>query len=197
MHDRAYSVLTIKSLDADARVIRGTATTPAVDHAGDIVEPEGAQFELPMPLLRHHDPEAPIGHVTRAKVSSDGIEIEAQIATIDEPGALKDRVDLAWQELKAGLVRGLSIGFKPVEAARIEGTFGFRFLKWKWLELSTVTIPANAEATAHTIKSIGEALRQAMPQPVHERAAAIRTSARVVRLNPAAPRPFVIQSIKR
>src|SRR5690606_2093463 len=47
-----------------------------------------------------------------------------------------------------------SIGFQSVESARIEGSYGIRFLKWLWLELSAVTIPANAEATITAIKSL-------------------------------------------
>lgn len=151
---RAYSLLTIKAVDEDARVITGIATTPETDRMGDVVEPKGAQFKLPLPLLWQHNQHQPIGHVTAARVTADGIEITAQITKFDEPGALKDRLDEAWQSIKAGLVRGLSIGFKSVESARIEGTYGYRFLKWLWLELSAVTIPANSEATITAIKSL-------------------------------------------
>lgn len=153
--DRAYSCLDIKSIDDDRRIIRGIATTPTTDRMGDVVESAGAQFRLPIPLLSHHDRTRPIGQVTKARVTKDGIEVEAQLKRIDEPGLLKDRLDEAWQEIKHGLVRGLSIGFKPVEAARIEGTFGTRFLKWLWLELSAVVIPANEEATVTAVKSYG------------------------------------------
>jgi len=151
---RAYSLLTVKSVDEDARIITGIATTPETDRMGDVVEPKGAQFKLPIPLLWQHNAHQPIGHVTAARVTADGIEITAQITKFDEPGALKDRLDEAWQSIKAGLVRGLSIGFKAIESARIEGTYGYRFLKWLWLELSAVTIPANSEATITAIKSL-------------------------------------------
>jgi HK97 family phage major capsid protein/HK97 family phage prohead protease len=154
--DRAYSCLVLKDVDDDRRIIRGIATRPTPDRLGDIVESDGVQFKLPLPLLSHHDRERPIGNVTKAKVTSKGIEIEAQIAKVDDPGRLKDRLDEAWAEIKAGLVRGLSIGFKPLEAARIEGTFGTRFLKWMWLELSAVVIPAHEEASILTVKSYGD-----------------------------------------
>jgi HK97 family phage major capsid protein len=153
--DRAFSCLEIKSVDEDRRIIRGIATRPTPDRLGDIVESEGAEFKLPIPLLSHHDRTKPIGHVLKAKVKSTGIEVEAQIAQVDEAGPLRDRLDEAWQEIKSGLVRGLSIGFKPLEAARIEGTFGTRFLKWLWLELSAVVIPAHEDASILTIKSYG------------------------------------------
>ena len=44
-----------------------------------MVEPDGAQFKLPMPLLWQHDSEQPIGHVTHAKVGKAGIEIVAKM----------------------------------------------------------------------------------------------------------------------
>jgi hypothetical protein len=56
---------------------RSDAPTP--DRTDDIVEPDGAEFKLPLPLLWQHDSRQPIGHVTRTKVTSDGIEIQARI----------------------------------------------------------------------------------------------------------------------
>lgn len=155
--DRAFSCLEIKQVDEDRRIIRGIATRPTPDRLGDIVESDGAEFRLPLPLLSHHDRTRPIGNVTKARVTSDGIQIEAQLAKVDEPGTLKDRLDEAWQEIRAGLVRGLSIGFRPLESARIEGTSGIRFLKWTWLELSAVVIPAHEDANILAVKSYGEA----------------------------------------
>jgi HK97 family phage major capsid protein/HK97 family phage prohead protease len=120
------------------------------------VEPKGASFELPLPLLWQHDSSQPIGHVTHAKVTDDGIEIKARLVKIDEAGPLKDRLDTAWQSMKSGLVRGLSIGFKVLDAEPIKGTSGIRFLKWAWHELSAVTIPANAEASVTAIKQLDD-----------------------------------------
>lgn len=146
---RAYSVLALKSVDDDERVIAGIASTPETDRQEDVVDPEGATFALPLPLLWQHNSRQPIGHVTHAKVTAKGIEIKAKIAK----GLGIPWIDEAWSLIKAGLVRGLSIGMNPIETARIEGTFGLHFLKWEWLELSAVTIPANADASIVTIKS--------------------------------------------
>jgi len=158
--DRAYSLIEIKSINEDERTIEGIATTPAPDRMGDIVEPLGAKFKLPLPLLWQHDAGSPVGQVESAKASKEGITVRAQIAKIEEPGALKDLTDKAWQALKANLVRGLSIGFSPIERSVMKDG-GFRFMKWEWLELSLVTIPANAEASIQTIKSIDSELRAA------------------------------------
>src|SRR3990167_7994504 len=145
--NRAYSILTIKAVDEEKRKFTGIASTPSTDRVGDIMEPKGAQFKLPLPLLWQHNSSDPIGWVTSAKVTKDGIEVEGEIANIPKDGELKSRLLKAWQMIKAKLVRGLSIGFNSVEAARIEGTYGYSFLKWEWLELSAVTIPANQDAT--------------------------------------------------
>jgi HK97 family phage major capsid protein/HK97 family phage prohead protease len=153
---RAYSLLEVKTIDEDARVITGIATTPTPDRLGDIVEPKGAEFKLPIPLLSHHNPTKPIGHVTKAKVTKDGIEVTAKLVKPEAgaPQSWADRLNEAWADIKSGLVRGLSIGFKPLEEARIDGTYSFRFIKWLWLELSAVTIPANMDATIATVKSL-------------------------------------------
>lgn len=161
--DRAYSVLDIKAMtDEDGkRRFSGIATTPTTDRMGDIVEPKGAEFKLPIPLLWQHNSREPIGWVTGAKVTDKGIEVECEIASVAESGKLKDRLDEAWQSMKAKLVRGLSIGFHALESTRIENTYAYRFVKWSWLELSAVTVPANADCSITAIKSADQAIRRA------------------------------------
>src|SRR4051812_29049728 len=78
--NRAYSKLEIKSIDDDQRIIEGIASTPSTDRAGDVVEPKGAAFTLPIPLLWQHRSHEPIGHVTHARVTDKGIAITAKIA---------------------------------------------------------------------------------------------------------------------
>jgi len=183
--NRAYAILQIKSIDEESRVITGIATTPTPDRSGDIVEPSGAQFQLPIPLLWQHNSREPIGEVFAATVTADGIEIQARLATVDEPGKLKDRLDEAWQSIKAKLVRGLSIGFKEIEYAQIAETYSYRYMKWLWLELSAVTIPANADATIVAIKSIDQAASG-------RHSPGVSGPSTVVRLQKAA-RPMTIQ----
>ncbi len=151
--NRAYSILEIKAVKEDERVIEGIASTPTPDRVGDIVEPLGAQFRLPMPLLWQHRSSEPVGNVTFAKPNKDGIPFKAKIEQTQEPGRLKDRLDEAWQSVKLGLVRAVSIGF-TINAYEILKEGGWRINEWEWLELSLVTIPANADATITTIRSI-------------------------------------------
>lgn len=153
MQNRAYAALTVKAVEDEKRIITGVATTPMPDRVGDIIEPLGVRFKNPMPLLHQHRSDMPVGTVSFDKPTKDGITFEARLPIIEVPGPLKDRVDTAWGELKHGLVRGVSIGFREIEFSRLE-TGGLRFIETEVLELSLVTIPANEEATIHNIKSI-------------------------------------------
>ena len=156
MIGRAYSLLEIKTVTEDERVIEGIASTPSPDRMYDIVESAGAQFTVPMPLLWQHRNDQPVGHVEFAQVTDAGIPFKARIAKIAEPGELQNLTDKAWQAVKAKLVRAVSIGFRALEHEPIKDSknFGVRFKKWEWLELSLVTIPANADATIQIIRSI-------------------------------------------
>lgn len=157
--DRAYSALHVKEIaeKGDFITIRGIASTPTVDRMGDVVNPLGAMFKTPMPLLWQHKEDLPVGHVTFAQPTKKGIPFEAQIPVIKEAGRLKDRVDEAIHSLKYKLVAFVSIGFSAVEGAikRLEGG-GLQFDKWNWYELSLVTIPANPDAVLHSVKALGD-----------------------------------------
>lgn len=150
---RAYTLMTVKSVNEDKREITGIASTPTPDRYGDIMEPEGALLRSSTPFLWQHDSDQPIGSCT-PKLVKDGIEITAQLVkpTPDMPSQLVARLDEAWASIKSGLVGGLSIGFKPLEYAFLDGG-GIHFQKWDMLEVSAVTIPANAECSINTIKS--------------------------------------------
>jgi hypothetical protein len=51
MQNRAYGSLTVKSVDEEQRTLTAIATTPTTDRMGDVVEPQGAEFDLPLPFL--------------------------------------------------------------------------------------------------------------------------------------------------
>lgn len=204
MQNRAYSILQIKSVDEDKRIVSGIATTPTVDRVGDIIDPLGVKFENPLSFLWQHRHDQPIGSVKFEKPTKDGIKFEAEIAKTDEPGTLKDRLDEAWQSIKIGLVRAVSIGFRPIEYAFMDNG-GIRYNETEVYELSAVTIPANSDALITTIKSIDAAARKeaGVPEPeipANPEPAATGKMVRVVKLE-SKPRdggePFVVRKIKR
>ncbi|WP_222946530.1 HK97 family phage prohead protease [Caballeronia sp. EK] len=195
--ERAYTLLDVRSSDEEQRTIEGIASTPTPDRYEDVVEPLGAKYALPMPLLWQHRSDAPVGHVEFAKAQADGIPFKARILKTDEPGNLRDRLEEAWQSVKLGLIRAVSIGFRPLEYSMMDSG-GLRFLSWEWLELSLVTIPANGEATINVVRSIDASERAASGQS----SSRIETPAsHVVRLHDdprsRAREPFVIQTIHR
>jgi HK97 family phage major capsid protein/HK97 family phage prohead protease len=146
---RAYSLLNVKAIEerGDEYIITGIASTPTPDRMGDIVEPLGAKFALPMPLLWQHNSEKPVGRVEFAKPTKNGIPYSAALPKVKEAGALKDRIEEAVQSMKYGLVAAVSIGFRALEGGyELLKNGGLRFTDWEWLELSLVTIPANPDA---------------------------------------------------
>lgn len=159
--DRAYATLTVKAVNEDQRIITGIATTPMPDRGGDIVEPLGVKFNNPLPLLHQHNSAEPVGTVRFGRPTAEGISFEARLPQLDEPPTLKDRIDTAWAEIKSGLVRGVSIGFRSIEKSFMDNG-GTRFVQTEVLELSLVTIPANQDATIQTIKSIDAKLLVAL-----------------------------------
>ncbi len=69
---------------------------------------------------------------------------------------------MAWQSVKAKLVRGVSIGFRALEYAYMESG-GIRFSQTEIMELSLVTVPANASATIQSIKAMDSGLVRSGP----------------------------------
>lgn len=164
---KAYSVLKVKNIteDAESRTITGIASTPKQDRDNDILDMVGAKFALPIPLLWQHNHNQPIGEVTDATVTDEGIEITANIVKIEEEGALKSRIDEAWQSIKSGLVKCLSIGFRPLEYNYLEDSWGLHIKEWEWYELSAVTVPANPDAVITSVKNIKAAFSDAPQSP--------------------------------
>lgn len=178
MRTKSWSVFEIKSVDESERIIQGIASTPSVDRVGDEVMPEGAQFSLPIPLLLGHDSSRPVGAVIRAQPNEREIPVTVKIARSDEPGTLKDRLDEAWQSVKLRLIRGLSIGFIPLETSRTKT--GLKFIRWSWIELSLVVVPANEQATITSVKSFDESAYRAYRQRRKERPVVVFGPGRVV-----------------
>jgi len=149
--ERAYGLLTITKADEERREISGVMSTGETDRAGDQVSPMGVEARLPAPCLWQHDALDPIGEIVWIDPKPDGIRFRAKLAKIDHPPSLKDKLDGYFALIKAGVVKGVSIGFRALEARPI--STGVRFDRWELLEASVVTIPANASCTIQTVKA--------------------------------------------
>lgn len=155
---RAYSWIEVKSVDEESRTIEGIASSPSIDRVGDIVEPMGARFKLPLPLLLDHHHDEQVGHVEFAQPNKDGIPFKATIKKVPETGEVQKLVDKAWHLVKYKLRSAVSIGFRAMEGGvELLKTGGYRFTDWEWYELSLVSIPAQPDAILTSIKSFDDA----------------------------------------
>ena len=154
MLTHAHALLHIKAVNTDARTITGIATTPTPDRQGHVFDPLGASFTNPLPLLLHHDTKLPVGRVTLQRPTSAGIAFTATLPHITEPGPLQSRVDEAWQSIKAGILMGVSVGYRLLEAQPGRKGDYLNLSKTEICELSLVSVPANMDCTIHTVKSL-------------------------------------------
>ena len=152
MDERVETFFIAKGLELDRRGFSGLATTPELDRQGHQVDPTGITFRNPLPLLFHHDEKRPIGTVTLHPATGAGIAFDAHMPIVSESGPLKDRIDEAWQSIKAGIITGVSIGLRVLDSVVEKGVR--RILKSEILEVSLVTIPANPMAGILLVKSL-------------------------------------------
>lgn len=154
---RHVTFLRVKALGSgEDRIIEGWASTPNEDRMGDVVVPEGARYQLPLPLLFAHKHEEPVGSVISATVTRAGIRIRAKLTE----GVA--RAEEVWKLIKDGALQAVSIGFAPLKSTPLPNG-GLRFDEWDWHELSIVSVPANPDAKIAIGKSVAYA---ADPQAV-------------------------------
>lgn len=149
----------LKALDEDQRVLEGWASRPEVDRAGDVVESKGARFRLPLPLLVDHNHQSACGEVFEAKVTAEGIRFKARVAKIEQAGPLKTLCDDAWQMVRNGLRKAVSVGFRDIDSEPL-ATGGRRFKAWDWYELSLCSVPMLASATIDVVRAHDRKLRE-------------------------------------
>ena len=157
---RSYSVLTLKSIDDAERVFEGVASTPTPDRAQDVVNPLGARYKLPLPLLYQHASDKPVGEVFAATPTPSGITVRARVFKATESRTLRERLDECWESIKIGALRGLSVGFVPLDPPELLDSGGLMFNAYEWIELSVCSIPMNAEANITNVKSHFAAARR-------------------------------------
>lgn len=150
---RAYAAFEVKAVnDESRRTFSGWATAPSLDRMGDRINPMGVRFVNPLVLLHGHKHDTPIGTTTFGKPTKKGIPFDAEIPVVEEGyGSLKDRVDTAWGELKYGIVRAVSIGFRALKYSFTDT--GVDYDEIEVYELSTVAIPALPDAVITAVKS--------------------------------------------
>lgn len=150
--DRLF--LETKVMADEAGTISGIAWKfGAPDRIGDWIEPgafKGAK--LPLPMLFGHDMNDPVGTWDTAEEKADGLHIAGRLLVNDVTRAREVSA-----LVKAGAVRGLSIGFITRKALARSGG-GRTIQSLELLEASLVTIPMHAGAKVTSAKSAVQAL---------------------------------------
>jgi HK97 family phage prohead protease len=102
--------------------------------------------DLPVKLLWQHQMDAPIGIITALYEDARGLVIEGQLLL--EVAQARE----AYALLKAGAVTGLSIGYTPRRYTRDLQTGVRKLQAIDLVEVSLVTLPANASAQVTVVK---------------------------------------------
>lgn len=97
-------------------------------------------------MLWQHDPSFPIGVWEEIKEDKDGLYVRGRLLTT------VSKAKETYELMKAGVIDGLSIGYRTIKALRDDAT-GFRQLKELDLwEISLVTFPMLTSATVTSVK---------------------------------------------
>ena len=130
--------------------IKGSASTNALDRAGDIIEADawtkgGLENYKGNPIiLFNHNYDKPIGRAKDLQVTENGLEISAKIS--------KAAGDVT-QLIKDGVLGAFSVGFKVKDADYMTETDGYKIKDAELFEVSVVSIPCNQGATFGLSKS--------------------------------------------
>jgi HK97 family phage prohead protease len=159
----------IKSLDeaAPGSFIGYGSVYDVEDLGGDVVArgafTKSLQSNSKLPLLWAHDTREPVGTAT-ASDSTYGLQISGQLL-MGLPTAQK-----AYELLKAGVVRGLSVGYDAIKASSTPN--GGRLLtEIKLWELSLCVFPMNTAAVITGVKAldqVSDLLRSVKPADVKD-----------------------------
>jgi HK97 family phage major capsid protein len=142
--------------EQDAGVFEGIAAHyHNIDSAGDIIAPGAFAASLSehkaagtqVVLLWQHRQDEPIGTIDALWEAPAGLHIRGRLDLNVRRGAE------AYSLIKSGAIKGLSIGFRTIDATR--DARGVRKITKAWLgEISVVTLAANDKARVTTIKGI-------------------------------------------
>lgn len=145
-HTLSLSALATRAA-GDRRAIDVVASTNAIDSYDEIVEQNWKldRFRAnPVVLYSHESHELPIGRAENVRVE-DGKLLATLVLAKDSA-----RADEVWSLVQQGMLRGVSVGFRP-QTTRFEKRDGrevFVLDDNELIEISITPIPANPEALA-------------------------------------------------
>lgn len=154
---------TIRKQAGKASTFVATITTDSVDRDGEVVVPGGMNsrdYERNPVLLYEHDVKQPIGKMLSMKRMERGIEAEFALAPRPDNHVGEWFPDTVASLLDFGALNTMSIGFLGIESRPASKADhekygqGVRrvYGKWKLLEVSVVSVPANQDAIVTAVR---------------------------------------------
>jgi uncharacterized protein len=168
--------LKIKSLDDEGAFVGLGAVYGNVDLGGDVIDPGAFSRTLnaakSFPVLWQHDPSNPIG-TCKITDTPQGLQVNGTLM-LSDPTAQK-----AHTFMKAGVVKGLSIGYDTVQATYVGDVRHLTELKL-W-EISCVTFPMNESAMVTGVKALSDDDRMKHLTAIREHSRSIDHHQRAIR----------------
>lgn len=153
------SELEVKKSDTDKREFTGIISASTLDLDSEVLLHTGMNSSgFTGTVLFNHNQDMPIGRSLSIRKSGNGLVGKAQLA--DE--GTDPFIDKIWSLMKQGILRGISVGFQIIEqrapTKQDIKEFGKEvrnvISKWKLLEFSVVSVPANQSALITAVKSM-------------------------------------------
>lgn len=142
--------LKVKRIGSEGEFEGYAAVFSNVDLAGDVIEPgaftKTLQENKVIPILWQHKQDEPIGVTTEIMQDDYGLHVKGQLNLNTTRGRE------AYELLKQGAIKGLSIGYETLKETWINGIRHIKEIRL-W-EYSLVTFPANVEARVVAVKSV-------------------------------------------
>lgn len=148
-NERSIKVVRKVHSDAGQQGMEFILSDATADRYDDSIVAEGwdlRNFVRNPIALFNHNPDQPIGKWEKLLVKDGALRGHLQIA----PKGTSARIDEIRALIDAGILRAVSVGFRPIESEPIaESKYGgMRYLKSELVETSLVSVPANPNALA-------------------------------------------------
>ncbi len=118
-----------------------------VDRMGDVIVADGwnlANFKRNPIALFGHDQSTPIGYWENLRIEGSKLVGHLKLAA----KGTSQRIDEIVSLIEQGILKAVSVGFKPLDSEPMANGRGVRFKRQELLETSVVSVPANPAALA-------------------------------------------------
>ena len=154
------SIAESREIDEASRTIRGAiASDESEDSHGSVIKADGwdlKRHQRNPVLLWGHDSYEPENILGTASMRVEGKKLVADLTFL--PEGVNPKADLVFKQIKARVLRGLSVGFRAVKyhfESNKESEDLLVFDEQELVELSVVAVPSNANTLIKQVRAMG------------------------------------------